>query len=483
MLNSLFKKRKLNRGIVGLLPLLFLLLLLAGGIFAFKGLKGKVNLRPKATLDEQVFKTWDFAGTTTEGWQKTNLSTGNVKDDYMFTTVVSSSKNSILQNDVVFTELPLGAKKIKLNFKVGDPTSKVPATPSGKPFTAEIRYMFKGTSSWKGPLNINGVVNSEFTDYEVTLPEQEKINISKLQILFLPLPSRTQVWVDWIRLTTIPAPEPSPTPVVVEDIDPQTLEMYDLKIEPSVTTVKRDGSGHLYGASVIFRLWGERIKTYKTMFGYLQKTPPLYGDSKIIFDYKGEGYPRFLSTPVLLFDDNCIDLYKSEAISKDNYVATFCYRTTPIVPNQTNGMGSNNMRLVVRFKYVGVKVTTMLFLTTAFNKYNNNLPPYDGTNRRGTRVNYLTIDSDLSRLSDFKDVLYSIDGLTSGLNEQDYYSFCWIAPGLPKKYLKQTNSNPKPEGGNNLDVTGGGANCGFQYKSNYLVPFYLSLWKDGSTTY
>lgn len=200
---SIFTKSKFCRkGIVGLLPLLLVFTLLAAGFFVAGNIKRKTNFNPKASLDEQVYKTWDFKGTTTEGWQKTNFATGNVKDDYMYTVVISASKNSILQNDAVFTELPPGAKKVKLNFKVGDPASKRPPVtpPQYGRFSAEIRYMLKDTTSWRGPLTIKGMIDSQPTDYEVSLPEQEKINISKLQILFLPLPSKTQFWVDWIRL-------------------------------------------------------------------------------------------------------------------------------------------------------------------------------------------------------------------------------------------------------------------------------------------
>jgi len=266
------------------------------------------------------------------------------------------------------------------------------------------------------------------------------------------------------------------------DIDPQTREYYDLQIESSVSTKKNINAGPLYLATTTFKLGGTRVQDISELYGYIQKPATPYESNPINFQLQGYPYPRFISIPTDLLNNNCIDLHSSTAKTQQDYIATFCYRITFVEPNTSNGIAYSYLaNPYVQYNYIGTKATTIEFLTTAFNKYNNS-PPYDGGNIRGIRVNYLTIDSQNSSLNNFLSVKYFIQGITGGLSSQDYNQLCNIDPGLPKKYLKQT-PGPKPEGGNDFEITISSGACNFEYNSSYLKPFYLSLNMEGGLPY
>ncbi len=266
------------------------------------------------------------------------------------------------------------------------------------------------------------------------------------------------------------------------DIDPQTGEYYDLEIESSVNTKKNVNAGPMYLATTTFKLGGAPVQNISKLYGYIQKPATPYESNPINFQLQGYPYPRFISIPTDLLNNNCIDLHSSPARTQQDYIATFCYRITFVEPNTPNGTAYSYLaNPYIQYNYIGTKATTIEFLTTAFNKYNNP-PPYDGGNLRGTRVNYLTIDSENSSLNDFSSVKYFIQGITGGLNSQDYNRLCNVDIGLPKKYLKQTYI-PKPEGGNNFEITAPLGACNFEYDSSYLKPFYLSLNMEGGLPY
>lgn len=272
---------------------------------------------------------------------------------------------------------------------------------------------------------------------------------------------------------------PTPSPQVSAQIDPQTSEMYDLQIESQPTTVTRTTSGPLYVASTVFNVGGTRITNLTSLYGFLQNPSLPFEDANVTFALQQSVYPRFISSPVNLIYNGCVDLHKTSARTRESYVATFCYKVTFVEPNSLQKLAySPSANPMVKFDYVGTKVTTVEFITTAFDKYLNNAPTFDGINKKGSRVNYLSIDTSSGSLSSFRNVVYTIQGLIGGLSDQEVQNWCMVGPTRPTKYLKQTY-NPKPEGGNNFPATlsSGPGGCAFDISSSYLLPFYLSLYK------
>jgi hypothetical protein len=260
-------------------------------------------------------------------------------------------------------------------------------------------------------------------------------------------------------------------------VDLQTGEYYDLQITSQVITVIRAEAGPSYLASTTFEVWGPRIGNLTQLYGFIQKPAIPYEPTIINFTYQGTGFPAFRSEPVNLYDNNCIDLHSSSNRTQQNYIATICYKNSYIAPGGQTIAYSPNANPYIEFTYSNNKTTTLQFLSTAFNKYNN-LSPYDGVNGRGSRVNYLTIDPQNSSLNSFQNVKYIIAGLISGLNDEQASQLCNIGASYPKKYLKQTTS-VKPEGGSNFEITTKIGYCSFEYISPFLKPFYLSLYMDG----
>lgn len=325
----------------------------------------------------------------------------------------------------------------------------------------------------------------KFNSFYKKLSKRERIALGVFIFLLIVIPLsviavRYQAYKSSKALVTpLTPPLPSPIPPPTPDTDSLTGEMYDLQIDSEVTTIRRTESGPLYVASTVFRLYGSRISGVNQLYGYVQNPATPYETEEVIFDFQGEsGYPRFTSQLANLLYNNCIDLHSSSSRTPQDYIATFCYRITFVEPGKTAGIAySSSGNPFIEFDYRGTETTTVQFLTTAFDKYQNP-PPYDGINKKGIRVNYLTIDVNASSLSDFQNVRYIIQGLTSGLSEKERTELCTLGSSYPKKYLKQTH-RPKPEGGSNYEITKyGPGGCAFELDYHALIPFYLSLYKE-----
>lgn len=273
------------------------------------------------------------------------------------------------------------------------------------------------------------------------------------------------------------------SPWGVPDVDYQTGEYYDLQVDiPSVVTTINSGSGFLYLANTTINLYGTRISNYtQPLYGFIQ-SPQNEETKQILFSYKGESYPRFTSDAVILAYSNCIDIHSSAARTQADYIATFCYNLSFPTPGTASVRAySPNANPWIEYTYTGTKVTTLIILSTAFNKYANN-PPYNGANNHWSRVNYFTIDSQSSTLNNFTNLKYHIAALISGLTQEQYNNICILSSSYPKKYLKQT-WDVKPEGGSNSEITISAGQCNFEYDSTYLLPSYISLDIDGGIPY
>lgn len=264
----------------------------------------------------------------------------------------------------------------------------------------------------------------------------------------------------------------------VPDIDPYTLEYYDMKVESSPLLIQTSGPGPVYLAKTTFIISGPRVSTSSSLYGFIQnQSPP--EPIQINFSYYGGYQPRFISDAVTLFDSKCVDLYTTPGKTKDAYVASFCYKNTFVTPTSAPSGGtaySPSANPWFTYKYTKLQKTVVQVLTTPFNKLNNN-PPYDGLPLRGTRVHYFTIDKTYSSLSDFTSLEYHFASLAGGLPQSEFNDWCFLGAQYPDKYIKQT-PDPRPEGGSNFLISQSEGMCQYKYSATAFIPFYLSLYKN-----
>lgn len=249
------------------------------------------------------------------------------------------------------------------------------------------------------------------------------------------------------------------------EIDSYTKEIYNLNIKPRVTD-----------ENTVLEVSGSLADSYKQLTGYIQRSQAPYGADTIEFTYQSTGYPRFTSKPIKLLNNNCFDLYVSPNKTPTAYLASFCYKVAYVQPNSTNNTIYNySGHHSITVDYTGPRTTTVLFLTTAFNK--NITTPM-------TRVSYLTFDQQSAKsISNFKNVVYNIQGTTPATNDRSWQEWCQIggpaSNPFPKKQIRFTGI-AKPEGGSFYDVAGyGNGGCSFKYTSNYFQGEYISLYKEG----
>lgn len=249
----------------------------------------------------------------------------------------------------------------------------------------------------------------------------------------------------------------------VPDVDSFTKEFYDVDIFGSVKTIINSNPGPLYSALTTFTISGPRIESLSELTGFFKRPNNTSQVNSLTFTRNSTQYPRFTSQPVRLDDNDCIDLYSSPTKDSDKYALTFCYRVT-FITNSTQPIYSYSANPYLKLTYTGKQPVAMLFLTTGFDK--NNLPGV------GTRVNFFTYDLSAASITNFKDIVYTIQPLTDGNNPSDQDNWCQL--NLSKKYLGQSFS-PKPEGGNLYPITQQVSSCIYEFKTNSLLTGYLRL--------
>ncbi len=278
---------------------------------------------------------------------------------------------------------------------------------------------------------------------------------------------------------TSPITPPISPPPATADIDAQTGEYYDLWFDAQVKLVEREGSGPLYGAQVDLYLGGPRLQSYGNLIAIKQSSESPYAENETIFVLDNFQYRwnRFKGSFVTYGSgNNCLDFYHQTGAAPQ-YVATMCYTFSPTTPGERQTIGAPSYNPFVEFDYAGSQPSLIFTMSTAFNKFSKPVGSQDGPLM--TRVNFFTIDSDTSSLSDYHNVNYIIQGIVEGLDESQYASLCFN-PTDPQKYFKFTpDSRPKPEGGSNEEVDGPEGSCGYRMQSHYFRPFFVSLYVDG----
>lgn len=302
---------------------------------------------------------------------------------------------------------------------------------------------------------------------------RRNVSIISLVVIFLSL-------VIGFNLNTRPIVEPESflAQTVSQDIDPQTGEFYDLWLNTQVETLPNTGGGPIYFARTKFILGGPRLASFNTLYGIKQRSESPYLPNEINFIFNDSLWGRFTGT-LDLYDNNCIDLHSSTTPVRENYIATLCYRNTYVEPGKHIIIYAANGNPLINADYRGSQWTTVQFFSTAFDKYMYQLSTSNPVSTM-TRVNWLTLDSNRSSLDDFDNVVYTIQGITGGLNDQQYYQLC-NNPTNPQKYIKftQSGSGPKPDGGENIPVSELSGACAYNLNYHYLKPFFISLYVAG----
>ncbi len=299
--------------------------------------------------------------------------------------------------------------------------------------------------------------------------------------LILTTPTPTPTLTPTPNLSPVPTPTATPKPYVRPTVDIFTKEFYDLSIESDVRfKMNNNLGGAVYLTTTTFRISGDRIKNLKQLYGFIQRPTNPETTGPIYFDfYPNNTYTKFISKPVDLAYDGCIDLYGSENfVQPVGYVATFCYSNDQPEPNSKNAVYySPAANPMFYMDYSGKQLTSIQILTTAFDKrlkYINSDGSQNG--QIMTRVNYFTYDYTTTSGSDLKNVHYIFQPL--GFTDEFWNGWC---KDPPKKYIEQTFGTPLPEGGSYFPVSSN-VGCGqFNLDKPYMLAGFLSLYRDDGT--
>lgn len=252
------------------------------------------------------------------------------------------------------------------------------------------------------------------------------------------------------------------------EIDSYTKELYDFQVQ-STFTLQTGSSGPLYRALTTFRISGPRANTKTQLVGFLRKEPGNGLPSTVSFTYNPTGAFRFISQPIQLIGNDCIDLYAGTEKVETNYVATFCYKNNELSPGSNKVVYAYNGNPMLYLDYAGTSSTMIQFLTSAFDK--NNFP------NLGFKVNYFTPPSEFKH-SNFTNVRYNIQGVLAGTNDQTYNEWCQQNSIYPKKYLKFSQKVSGDTAAYYEITSPGQGGCSFSYTSpSFITSSFVSLHK------
>jgi hypothetical protein len=191
----------------------------------YKGAKTSNDIRSRAAgVQEITYKSWEFNGTTTEGWTLVNLTGLKVANGYLtgvvpVTSMGSNNINVTLSNKSVATAMPTGNKYLKFRLGVFNPPQYLPTSPQS-PFTIVVSYMTHGALQQKELPAIPGTAYGNLYEYSVRLPDIGGITIDSIQMTLKPMRAGMSIQLDWVRLTGPPPPTPTPTPTGVSQPTP-----------------------------------------------------------------------------------------------------------------------------------------------------------------------------------------------------------------------------------------------------------------------
>ena len=183
--------------------------------------------RSKAAETQVTYKSWEFNGTTTEGWLLTNLSGTRVTGGLLTAKVTGSPTSPVtLVNKSVGSVLPQGNKYIKLRLAVagstGSPPKSVSKTPintkfpppaPATPFAISVSYTNKGAP--RVAPQLRGIADGKLYEYSVLLPDIGSVTVDSVKLLISSVKTGTPVQLDYVRLIGVLPPTPSPRPSIV----------------------------------------------------------------------------------------------------------------------------------------------------------------------------------------------------------------------------------------------------------------------------
>jgi hypothetical protein len=189
------------------------------------------EIRSKASQAQYIpYMSWDFNGTTTEGWNLGNLTGFKVANGFL--TASTTNYDAILINKSVTTTLPVGNKYVDFRLALippPQPTSKpvpqalaptkstIPTSPVSQvpPFFMTLSYTIQGVSQQKvlPPVPATGFGN--LYEYTVKLPDISSVRITSIQLTIKPVRAGMVMQLDFVKLLASPVTTSRPTPTIV----------------------------------------------------------------------------------------------------------------------------------------------------------------------------------------------------------------------------------------------------------------------------
>ena len=195
----------------------------------YQGAKTSSDIRSRAAQETRILKSWEFNGTTSEGWQQ-QPNTITVSGGYLNFTVMPNQAQMGLENTTSFT-IPTGIRNFQINLRITTPKPAQPVrsgklvptpTPVPQPVSVEVHFQ-KNTGATKSraaytdipgsTLTIKAAADGQFHAYNVPFPNTLAVyTVDKIVLTFTYLKGqpKTTTSIDYIRITQTVIPTPRP---------------------------------------------------------------------------------------------------------------------------------------------------------------------------------------------------------------------------------------------------------------------------------
>ena len=142
--------------------------------------------QPGQTLGTaQVIKSWNFDGSSTEGWRGRNTGAVSARNGALNITASPSKIGPLIYNLQVNTKMPYQIKYAAINLSFQNKSQSYNRIVTYPVFTLNFYYKNQNSNSWSKPIPLNGRISSSFREFRVKLPNISPSTIESLRIDFV----------------------------------------------------------------------------------------------------------------------------------------------------------------------------------------------------------------------------------------------------------------------------------------------------------